>query len=534
MTLKRKSSDAGSTVHWSSVSHVPKKFGPQASMSSAYSVSISARHHIGWISPIPCHGISPIESLVLRASGICINLVLYDVGGNGRQNAVKETPEEQTPDIGRCTTMPEQARTASERTMDIPPAIYAQLFATLIDETYYTLSAFTLLAFEFIITFDREVRLVWRGKVTGATILFVLNRYWLFFQYITQMVTMYPMSQRVTFCPSSCEAVGTMVMVGNGGPPVIWAAFSVLRAYALCSRKWWIIPLVSVFFLPDIILTSIYFTSLKPEQLPPPFNCVLSSSLPQSEWAKSVSVRVCLIVGDLVVLIITWYTTYGIRKAAAGIKVRTSLTDSLLKDGTVYFGCLLVLNVVNILANVLSESSAVSAFQDPITCILVSRFLLNLRDTANNRADGDMSSIGDPSFVAQPRGRDRGTSTSLQFAEFVDPMGAALDHGVGGLTSAQSSLTFATGSAGWDDDDSERGVGMGMGVGWGSREDANELRALQTARGGEDAKAKAEEGGINLVESPVSSNETSDGGASRAFEIECLVRPLSDTRGWTC
>lgn len=67
-----------------------------------------------------------------------------------------------------------------------------------------------------------------------------------------------------------------MVMVGNGGPPVIWAgedrlephflclitdtkltAFSVLRSYALGSRKWWIIPLVSIFFLPDIILTSV-------------------------------------------------------------------------------------------------------------------------------------------------------------------------------------------------------------------------------------------------------------------------------------
>lgn len=55
-----------------------------------------------------------------------------------------------------------------------------------------------LLAFDFVITFDREVRLVWRGKLTGAAILFVLNRYWLFFEYITQMVTMYPMSQRVS------------------------------------------------------------------------------------------------------------------------------------------------------------------------------------------------------------------------------------------------------------------------------------------------------------------------------------------------
>lgn len=192
-----------------------------------------------------------------------------------------------------------------------------------------------------------------------------------------------------------------------------------------------------------------------------------------------------------------------------------------------------------------------SAFQDPyaalsairprladimfvhrITCILVSRFLLNLRDTANDRTHGDidMSSLGDPSFVAQSRGRDRGTTTSLRFAEFVDPMGAALDHGVGGPTygsSTESSMTF-DGGAGWDDDD-ERRVGMGISP-REIQEDGNELNALRTV--GEDAKEreKAEEGG-NLVESPVSSNETSDEGISRRFEIEHLVRPFSDTRG---
>lgn len=55
-----------------------------------------------------------------------------------------------------------------------------------------------LLAYEYVITFDREVRLVWGGGVTGANTLFVLNRYWLFFQYVTQVVTTYPISQTVS------------------------------------------------------------------------------------------------------------------------------------------------------------------------------------------------------------------------------------------------------------------------------------------------------------------------------------------------
>ncbi len=53
----------------------------------------------------------------------------------------------------------------------------------------------------------------------------------------------------------------------------------------------------------------------------------------------TIASRTCAIVGDLVVLVITWYSTFGIRKlkTAAEMPMRTSLTDALLKDGTLYF-----------------------------------------------------------------------------------------------------------------------------------------------------------------------------------------------------
>ena len=54
-------------------------------------------------------------------------------------------------------------------------------------------------------------------------------------------------------------------------------------------------------------------------------------------FTVTIASRTCAIVVDLVVLLITWYNTFGIRKAAAGLHVRTSLTDALLKDGTLYF-----------------------------------------------------------------------------------------------------------------------------------------------------------------------------------------------------
>ncbi|KAI0669609.1 hypothetical protein C8Q78DRAFT_977205, partial [Trametes maxima] len=301
-----------------------------------------------------------------------------------------------------------------------------------INQTDYTLAAFALLAFEYAITLDREVRLVWGRKVSGATLLFILNRYWLFFQYVTQVVTTYPISETVSYEYRVCNVVGYMVLVGNGGPPFIWAAFSTLRGYALSGRRWWIGLLILTLFIPDIVLTVVYYSKLKPAVLPPPFNCVLSSNTPESTWihlpAVVIAGRICLIVGDLLVLIITWHSTYAIRRAAHDGQLRMSLTKAILKDGTLYFACLLILNVANIIVNAVPNSSAVSAFQDPITSILVSRFLLNLRDTSGG-VDVDMGSTR-PSFVRSYRDHRRTTASTLQFSGFMDPMGADLDHGL--------------------------------------------------------------------------------------------------------
>ncbi|KAI0629432.1 hypothetical protein C8Q77DRAFT_1235304 [Trametes polyzona] len=314
---------------------------------------------------------------------------------------------------------------------------YAAQVQTLVDESYETFAAFALLAFEYVITFDREVRLVWGRKVTGATILFVLNRYWLFFQYVTQVVTTYPISQHVTH---SCDIVGRMIIVGNAGPPFIWAAFSALRGYALSGRKWWIGILIALFYIPDIVINCIYYSGLTPIAVEPPFNCLLAADLSETTWIHFViSSRVCLIVGDLIVLIVTWHSTFGITRAAKVANIRMSLTNAILKDGE----CLLILNVVNIIINAVPNLSAVSAFQDPITSILVSRFLLNLRDTVGGGGgDGVVDCDTRPSFVRSAR-HARPMSTNLQFAEFVDSMGADLDHSLSETDSVSRSVEWS-------------------------------------------------------------------------------------------
>ncbi|KAI9062446.1 hypothetical protein FKP32DRAFT_1593603 [Trametes sanguinea] len=327
---------------------------------------------------------------------------------------------------------------------------YIAAVGTLTSEIYYTLAApFALLAYEYVITLDREVHLVWGRKLTGATVLFVLNRYWLFFEYITQTITVYPLSEAVMHCTSSCNVVTYCTIIGNAGPPLIWAAFSTLRGYALSGRKWWTAPLIFICYLPHFILNCVWYASMKPELNPPPFNCGYSSSLSEETWIN----RTCLILGDLIVLAITWRSTFGITRAANAVRMRTSLTNALLKDGM----CLLILNVINIVVNVVAKTSGVSALQDPITSILVSRFLLNLRDTFENNEHDSR-----PSFVRSHRGP--AVLTSLQFADFVEPMGAELTHSLPASSVPSMTWTDATGE--WTEESNELSSFSATTQGW--------------------------------------------------------------------
>ncbi len=68
-----------------------------------------------------------------------------------------------------------------------------------------------------------------------------------------------------------------------------------------------------------------------------------------------------------------------------------------------------------------------------ITSILISRFILNLRDVA----DGHSDDLTEPSFVRHSRA---GATSTVNFAEFIDPMGGDLVHGT---TSTRSTAQWS-------------------------------------------------------------------------------------------
>ncbi|KAI0788106.1 hypothetical protein C8Q74DRAFT_656716 [Fomes fomentarius] len=92
--------------------------------------------------------------------------------------------------------------------------------------------------------------------------------------------------------------------------------------------------------------------------------------------------RASLIAADVLLIFITWSALSGRR----GFRTKNSFSHVLLRDGTIYFICLLILNSVHLVFTELSIArstfqvgSYVIYFTEPLTAILVSRFMMNLQ-----------------------------------------------------------------------------------------------------------------------------------------------------------
>ncbi|KAI0646257.1 hypothetical protein C8Q79DRAFT_926268 [Trametes meyenii] len=226
------------------------------------------------------------------------------------------------------------------------------------------LGAVAWLVWEYVITFDREVSLVWSRKVNSAAVVFLLNRYIMLIQFAVQL----PLSFTI-----SDESVA---------PYFVWAAFSALRAYAMSNRTW---PVAIIVFLLSITPAgyNIYnFAQLVPINLPAPIFCIPSfpGITPTFIDHWTTATRICLIVADALVICVTWGRTYRFRVSAVEANVKTSLLTLLLRDGTIYFIILLILNILHIIVRITAQANFITTFEEPLTSILISRFIMNLRE----------------------------------------------------------------------------------------------------------------------------------------------------------
>ncbi|RDX45271.1 hypothetical protein OH76DRAFT_1010153 [Lentinus brumalis] len=227
-----------------------------------------------------------------------------------------------------------------------------------------------------------------------------------------------------------------------------WAGFSALRAYALSRNR----PISVVVFVLSIVPIAVNlvdeFAFEKPAVLPSTSSsCTMDGTAsPQVIIGFTIASRVSLIAADAILIVITWMKLSRRRDGDGG-----SFVHVLLRDGTLYFICLLVLNTLHLSFTIASVSdgpsslltdiprvepdaqlvtlyqiatptgrqdSNVITFSEPLTAVLITRFMLNLQ-AVNRKA----LHLGGPAAATSSSGSCGG---SLVFERVVGSLGASV------------------------------------------------------------------------------------------------------------
>ncbi|KAI0738705.1 hypothetical protein C8Q80DRAFT_1275666 [Daedaleopsis nitida] len=277
-------------------------------------------------------------------------------------------------------------------------ALYQSLFV----ETLCNRATATLFLYDYIITFGREVEFFWRAKPTGATAIFLSNRY----LYLT--ITVYTMMINIAmsdalYCGPKIELCSGRDAVHSMGSKVVGIAV-LLLAMGTVGINFAMLPYITGENDPDTGCTGADSLTLSMAKTGGSFDhppSTLSQTMPII--IATIVSRTCQIASDAAVIIITWTAVSRKRINAVRWLSPLSLADVILRDGTVYFLVLLILNSLQLTFTLLSMNIAFenvsyfSIFTEPLTSILVSRYLLDLQaastrecNLANGSDDGEV------------------------------------------------------------------------------------------------------------------------------------------------
>ncbi|KAI0752140.1 hypothetical protein C8Q74DRAFT_1309082 [Fomes fomentarius] len=238
--------------------------------------------------------------------------------------------------------------------------------------------SFALLYYDFALTMPLEVKHFWGRRLSWPSALYFLNRYF-------SVVSHLPIVYKDFGNPSklSCEQLqlyhGFLEVISQG----LVAALLIVRTYALHNRSRDIVIFLSVFvaFGGAMAIWALIQTIRGVHDPSGDANifyngCVLMLS--ESQGKRYAIAWSAGLVFDTVVFVITLSGTLR-----SGFILRGGLFYLIMRDGTIYFGILLVCYLANVLSFVYAAPGyrgCMATFTNVLSSILVTRMMLNIRD----------------------------------------------------------------------------------------------------------------------------------------------------------
>ncbi|EKM56867.1 uncharacterized protein PHACADRAFT_254229 [Phanerochaete carnosa HHB-10118-sp] len=211
---------------------------------------------------------------------------------------------------------------------------------------YFSLSARVLFLWDYCVTFDDEVHWIWSQKMNPATMLFIANRY------VNLLITILELLEQASFqdaksCGAFIRILQSLLVVAL----LIFSAFTTLRVYAIWGRDWRPALPVLALSLVSPVLNIIIDVHKNTQTAPSPtFGCAVSiQRMTSASYSKFIIAnRATTIAYDGLALLLTLLKTMQVKERALKMRIKGGLSEVLVKDDSLYFLILLVVNLAQI------------------------------------------------------------------------------------------------------------------------------------------------------------------------------------------
>ncbi|KAI0092856.1 hypothetical protein BDY19DRAFT_903594 [Irpex rosettiformis] len=262
----------------------------------------------------------------------------------------------------------------------------SEVFEELNDDRTIILALLALVVYEHIITFEREVQVVWRREFSIYSVLLLVSRYCTLLFFFVDVAS-------ITNIPQSCGVALGIVDGLQMSLVLNTSVLAALRAFAISTWRFRAFIALSIFIAGSVSIgidlyqlstvTAIRLSFLQfkacatKSTIRPVSN--LQCMVYQVQYALAMMSAACNVFADLsllvVILVKSWKTWMLTRQADH----KFSIAQSMLRDGIIYFLALLILNIVQILITKITGQLLIEPVIIALTSVLSSRFIINLR-----------------------------------------------------------------------------------------------------------------------------------------------------------
>ncbi|KAJ6503890.1 hypothetical protein C8R45DRAFT_974009 [Mycena sanguinolenta] len=256
----------------------------------------------------------------------------------------------------------------------------AEIQTQLNSNGYFNLVSFSILFYDFFLTLDWEISRYWGTPLTWPNALFFANRYGTLLGNIPVVMEYFwsenSSPRKIKIC-LGLESYHQYFIIAT---QILVAAMLMLRTFALYERSKRVLALMISVAAGGVAVGIWSVLSGKAvaesTNLPLYFGCNYPISRAQGHSLAAAWAGVAVF--DCMIFLLTLYRVFSVRRTSTILTV-------LLRDGSIYFGVMVLSNFSNILTFVLGTEytrGIATTFTNIISSVMLTRLMLNLRDPA--------------------------------------------------------------------------------------------------------------------------------------------------------